>query len=125
MPAKRVIILDRLLDAETHAGEGTSQQWRYVLLADVPFARQPFYATATATSAWKDASAADLTALQTGAVVERVGTVLVLRTATTSEVRLTLQDEWQAFQDRVTAFNPWLRHGTFWDGTTWTAGGVT
>lgn len=125
MPAKRVIILDRLLDAETQAGEGTSQQWRYMLWADVPLARQPFYAKPGITSEWKDASAADLTALQTGQVVERVATALIPRVATLPQVRTALETEWQIFQDRITAMNPWLRYGTFWDGATWTAGGVT
>lgn len=124
MPAKRVIILDRLLDAERHTGEGTSQQWRYVLWADVPVARRPFYANPMAISAWKDASPADLTAIQTGIVTEHVGTLFVPPSAIPTDVRAALQTEWQTFQDQVNMVNPWIRYGTFWNGTTWTAGGV-
>ena len=120
MPRLSVIILDR--------PEPTNQRvYRYVLWADVPVARRPFYAALagpTAVSAWKDALAADNTALQSGSVVEKVDTIQVPASATLAEIRSFLQARWTDFQASITTINPWQRYGTAWDGTTWTAGGV-
>src|SRR3990167_8111087 len=120
MPRLSIIILDR--------PEPTNQQvYRYVLWADVPVARRPFYAALagpTAVSAWKDALAADNTALQSGSVVEKVDTIQVPASATLAEIRSFLQARWTDFQASITTINPWQRYGTAWDGTTWTAGGV-
>ena len=124
MPDKRIIVLDRLLDAETHEGEGMPQQVRVVFWADVPTTRQPFYANATVLSAWKDASAADLTALQTGQVVERTETLRIPKSATMAHIQSALQRRWQDYQTQINTYNPWNRYGTFWDGSTWIIGGV-
>ena len=126
MPAKRVIVLDRLLDAETHEGQGMPQQVRYVLWADVPATRQAFYVIPTATSQWKDATAADVTALQTGVVVEREEILRIPKTATAAQIQSVLQARWQSYQDTITAHNPWTKYGTFLDQNgVWTVTGVT
>ena len=126
MPAKRVIVLDRLLAAETHEGEGMPQQVRVVFWADVPAARQPFYANATVLSAWKDATAADVIALQTGVVVEREEILRIPKTATAAQIQSVLQARWQSYQDTITAHNPWTKYGTFLDQNgVWTVTGVT
>ena len=121
MPRLSIIILDR--------PEPENQRvYRYVLWADVPVARQPFYAALTGptfASAWKDALAADNTALQNGSVVEKVDTIQVPASATLAEIRSFLQARWTNFQASITSINPWQRYGTTWDGTTWTAGGVS
>src|SRR3972149_6495167 len=65
MPRLNVIVLER--DREN------PNLYTYLLWADVPVARQPFYALAwgpTRLSAWTDALAADNTNLQSGAIVE-------------------------------------------------------
>lgn len=115
MPAKRIIILDL-------AAPG---RYRYLLWADVPAARQVFYADANKTSAWKDASAGDLTALRTGAVVEYVDVTANVENATLAQVQAGLQNRWTDFQNGITNNNFWQRYGSFWDGTSWTAGGVS
>ena len=114
MPRLRVIILE----------QDDTRTFRYVLWADVPTTRQSFYANALATSAWKDATAGDILALQAGQVAERTGTLGVEAGTSLAQARAQLQATWQSFQDRVTAVNPWVRYGSVWDGTTWTAAGV-
>ena len=120
MPRLSIIILDR--------PEPTNQQvYRYVLWADAPVARQPFYATLagpTFASAWRDALAADNAALQNGSVVEKVDTIQVSTAATLADIRAFLQARWTDFQASIMTINPWQRYGTTWDGTAWTAGGV-
>ena len=121
MARLNIIILDR-------SDPTNPNVYRYVFWADVPSARQPFYAALagpTAVSAWKDALAADNTALQNGSVVEKVDTIQVPSHATLAQIRVFLQDKWAEYQAAITARNPWQRYGTTWDGTTWTAGGVS
>lgn len=111
--AKRVIILDSV---------GTL--YHVVLWADVPVARQPFYAAQGARSQWNGASQAEHDAIASGAVAERVIEFNLFSGEGLAAVRARLQATWQAYQDEIAVHNSWARYGTFWDGTTWTAGGV-
>src|SRR5438552_2356336 len=108
--AKRIIVLEQT---------GTAG-WRLALWVDVPTARQRFYADPNRASAFLDASAAELTALRSGAVAERVVPVDFDGTRTLAQKEATAQALWQAFQDEVNARNDWSRYGSSWDGTTWT-----
>ena len=115
----RVIILDK--------GRAVEEQkiWRYVLWADVPSARQKFYAQPTGTkSAWVDAIQADNDQLVSGAVTEKVDTINGQTGWAMANYQTELQARWQVFQDDVTTNNPWNRYGSTWNGTTWTVGGV-
>lgn len=117
--SKRVIILEKLSIAPL--------SYRFVLWADVPVARQPFYAAAQAgmVSAWKDASLADTTALQNGSVAEFVDTTTMLAGDNVAAAMTRLQAIWTAYQAKITALNNWDRYGSFMDTTNaWTAGGV-
>ena len=114
MPSKRIIILDNF--------EGT--KYHVALWADVPATRQSFYASSGVVSAWTGAAAADNTAIASGAVAERVIQYDAGQAESLATIRVNLQATWTAYQAYVTAWNPWARFGTFWDGTTWTAGGV-
>lgn len=117
--AKRAIVLEQQID------DGDARPiFRVVLWADVPVARRPFYAQADATSAYRNATQAEIDAIRTGAVVERQMTVSADPPQTAAQLRALIQDAWTAFQAEITARNPWSRYGTSWDGTTWTAGGV-
>ena len=89
----------------------------------VPVARQSFYADATKKSEYKNASAGELSAITSGAVTEQVGEFVVTGMAN-AQIRTMLQAEFSARQSAVNAYNPWVRYGTTWDGTTWTSGGV-
>lgn len=112
--AKQIIILDKL----------DNGRYRYALWATVPVARQAFYANASAKSIWKDAGASELTALQNGSVVE-FSDVLAVDGLTIGQAETQLQAAFTAFQTAISNNNPWLRYGSFFDGTSWTAGGVS
>ena len=113
--AKRVIILEQL-DTRTY---------RYALWVNVPVPRQPFYAKSGAISAWTGASVAENAAIASGAVAEHVDHFNVPEGTGLPAVRALLETQWQGFQARITADNPWVRYGTFWDGISWTTGGVS
>lgn len=112
--AKQIIILDRVAPG----------RFRYALWAAVPAARQSFYAQVGRVSAWSAASLLENQALESGAVTEFVDTTAFLPGATLAEIQAGLQARWQQFQNEITARNPWVRQGTFFDGTIWTPGGV-
>ncbi len=118
--ATRIIILEKL---ESSAGE---LRYRYALWADVPSARQAFYAKGGAVSAWSGASGTQNTAIAAGAIAEHVDTLVVPSGQTLPQVEATLVATWNAYQTAITAANPWLRYGTLWDDSTgWAAGGVS
>lgn len=99
---------------------------RYVLRATVPVARQPYYADATKTSAYKDADPADVAALRAGEVLERVSEVAV-GGLTVAQIKTALEAAQAEFQARVNEdalYNPYKWYGTSWNGTTWTTAGV-
>jgi len=117
--SKRVIILEKLSNSPL--------VFRYALWADVPLARQPFYAVTQAgtVSAWKDASASDNAAIQSGAVKETVDTINLSQAQTVADAQAALQAIWAAYQAATNAFDPWQRYGTFMDASNnWTPGGV-
>jgi len=124
MASKRVIVLERLLNREVNMGDQAPQLWSYVLWVDVPAARQSFWANTGATSAVRNIASSDLLAIQNGSVVERVGVLEVDKGATLGQLQTQLQITWTAYQTEITNYNPWNRYGTFWDGASWTAGGV-
>ena len=97
---------------------------RYAMWADVPVARQAFYADASKVSAWKDALPADNAALQSGAVVEKYGYIDLPGAENITGIRTLLASAWNDFQSAVTADNSWKRYGSTWDGTSWVNGGV-
>jgi len=98
---------------------------RYLLRANVPLARQPYYANAELVSAYPDTSQADLTALRAGQVVERVDEVNV-GGSTVAQIQAALVEAQAAFQAAANsqAANKWKYWGSSWDGTTWTLSGV-
>ena len=114
MPAKQVIILDKQ----------SPGRFKVALWADVPTARQPFYADTDKVSEWTGATVSDNDALKAGQVVERVITTALLPSAGIPEVKTALENQWADFQVDINSENPWNRYGTFWNGTSWTAGGV-
>ena len=116
MPRLRIIILEQ--------DRNDVNQYRYALWADVPVARQPFYANASAVSAWKNALTADNTALQDGSVVEKVSVLKIAPGSTVAQIETFLQQTWTLYQAEITAANPWVAYGSNFDGTVWTITGV-
>jgi hypothetical protein len=110
MPRLNVIVLAQT-DLNTY---------QFAMWADVPTARQTFYANPNAKSAWVGATAADNTNLQSGAVVENVMTQRVPPGTPLTQIEVFLQNQWQAYQTFITNNNPWVHYGSTWDGTTWT-----
>lgn len=111
--AKRIIILERESPAK----------WTVCYWVDVPVVRQGFYAGQT--SRFTGATQAEKDALTSGAVYERVDTYSVEGTPTLASVQAALEVQWASIQAEINARNPWVRYGSFWDGTTWTLGGVS
>lgn len=111
---KRIIILER---------QG-NQSFSVAFWLDVPVARQPFYANASATSRYKDALAAEITAIQSGAIKEVVDNVSADVITNLAGIKTQLQAIYTAKQAAINALNNWDRYGSFFDGTSWTAGGV-
>lgn len=109
--AKRIIILEQV----------DARQYRYALWADVPAARQASYAAKAKPTVYVMATQAEKDAITNGQIAERVD---VLQATTVAEAKQMLIDLWNAWQAEVTAANVWSRYGTYWDGTSWTAGGV-
>ena len=104
--------------------ETNGNEISYAFWADVPAARQIFYADAGKASVWKDATAADNAALQNGSVVEKTDSIVFEPSAGAPRIRQELEALHNRFQNKITAHNPWNRYGTVFDGTAWTNGGV-
>lgn len=115
---KEIIILEQV------KRDGGAIELRYAMWATVPAARQPFYANAAFVSAYKDADTNETTALRNGSVTEKVATGTWPSGTSSATIRTNLESIWAAFNTDVQNNNPWNRYGSFWDGTTWTAGGV-
>ena len=114
--AKKIIILERLSTQKA--------SFRVAYWASVPITRKAFYVDASKVSAWKGASPTEITALQDGSVVEGVEVFSIEGQRTRPQIKAILVDRWMAFQAEINAKNPWSFYGSFWDGTTWTDGGV-
>ena len=115
MATKLIIILDK--DVRTGL-------FRCALWADVPLARQSFYANPVAKSIWTGASPAEHAAIAAGQVTERVITLQVSDGATVPSLQEELITQQARFQAEIATANPWRRYGTFFDGISWTAGGL-
>lgn len=118
--AAKLIVLERL--------PGKRLGFRVAFWADVPTARQPFYAKAGAVSVYKNATTQENDAIASGAVAELVEDISVDPQGTTNQTITKLKDaaadRLAAFQAEVTAYNPWSNYGTKFDGSTWDNQGV-
>lgn len=91
--------------------------------ADVPLAAQAYYANPGAGSQFKDATLAELGAIQDGAVREQVDTVAfppesVHDQATIDAQLLANQVAWQSAVNAEAAAKL-AQYGRYWDGTQW------
>lgn len=111
MPRLNIIILDQ--------SNVQANDYRVAFWADVPAARQTYYAAASLTSAWRGATATDNSNLQTGLVTEVVMSIRLPQGTTLPQIQSALQAQWQQIQTFVSNNNPWIRYGSTWDGTTW------
>lgn len=111
---KQIIVLEK-----TEAG-----RFKYAFWAQVPPGRQSFYAGRQTESVWKGASAQENTDIANGVVVEKVDE-LALDGLTIQQAQTALVSLFSEFQSKINSFNPWNRYGSYYDGTSWTAGGAT
>lgn len=99
--------------------ESPATAWRAVLWADVPVARQRWYAKPiTWTSAYADASPADLAALRAGAMTEKVITLDYAAAITLGEVQTDVRIAATRFQQSINNLNLWNRYGSTWSAAT-------
>jgi len=111
MPRVNIIVLAQPPDDPS--------SYTFALWADVPAARQRFYANPNAKSAWLDATSQDNLNLQGGEVVETIVTQRVPAGTSISQMQVFMQSVWSSYQAQINAANPWVRYGSTWDGTTW------
>lgn len=116
--ARKIIILEKL---EAPAG---ASKFRVALWADVPSTRWTYFADPNKSSPVKDASAQELSDLRAGKFLELIVEPQWDVGQGIGAIQGFLQAKHGAYQTEVTAYNPFVRYGTFWDGTTWTAGGA-
>jgi hypothetical protein len=115
MPRLRVIALEK-------TGPNT---YRYALWADVPTARQQFFASTSIMSVYKFATSGDIANLQSGAYVEYVGQVEVGSTQNMTQIQAILDATQQSFQNGITNNNRWQFYGTNLSSSgVWTTTGI-
>ena len=115
--ARKIIIQERL-------GEPSDFNFKFVLWADVPAARQSFYADVNKTTTVKDALAAELLAIRQGQILEKQNSASFPAGTTGNQIKTDLIAKFNQFQSEVNSLNPWQFYGTFWDGTIWTNAGA-
>lgn len=125
MANKQIIILD-----DVHASPldtPNNRQFRVAYWIPVPVARQTFYVT-TVVSAWSGASGAENTAIQAGQVLEIVRSESFdsgSGAPTLAQIKAALIANWTALNTAIQNNNHWANYGSFYDGSVWTAGGVS
>ena len=112
--ARQIVILER---------QGAATRFRYLLWAVVPVARRAFYANASAISAFKDATATEITALRNGEVVEQVET-LSMPGANANQIKAELVTRFAAFQAEVNGTTEWSRYGSYFQDGAWVDNGA-
>lgn len=115
--AKQIIILERV-------NQPSDQDFRYVMWATVPATRKQYYVNPNFVSQYKDITAEELAALRDGSIVEQVGIIPRPTGTTIAQIRAELIVRFNLFQNSIINYNPYERYGTYYDGSTWTAGGV-
>ena len=113
---KKIIILER---------QGTVSDCNYCFWLEVPAARQAFYVNTEATSTFKNATIQEIQDIKDGKVKEVTGYKTYEASTTAGQVKADLISMYNSLQDEVDNYNPWIKYGSFWDGSSWTVGGVS
>ena len=114
--AKKIIILERVDD---------DLSFKCAFWLTVPTTRWALYADAALTSQYKNATAGEITSLKNGEVVERVETFKYAPGTSVATIQTDIISKFNDLQSYITNFNQFVQYGRFWDGTAWTAGGVS
>jgi hypothetical protein len=125
---KKIIILDKL-------GESSNVSYRVAFWLSVPSTRWAFYVKPAGMnpngsavpfkSEWKDATEPENQDLRDGKVTEIIREFVLPTGATLAQVQAYLQTKHTELQTFIDGYNAWVRYGSYWDGTSWTAGGVS
>ena len=125
--AKKIIILDRV-------GEPSDVAYRVAFWLTVPSTRWAFYVKPEGInpdgtrilfkSQYKDATEIENQDLRDGKVEEYIETCYKPAGAALAQVAAFLESEYTKFQNQMNSFNPYVQYGTYWDGASWTHGGV-
>ena len=113
--AKKIIVLERLKD---------ELSFRCAFWLIVPSSRTAFFVNTEAGSAYINASSAEITAIRTGSVVEKVFISHYSSGTSVATIQTDLVNKYNDDQNELTSFNAFVHYGRFHDGTGWTAGGV-
>lgn len=120
MATRKIIVLQR----EDDPSQSGNIHYLFLYWLTVPTARQPFYANASFVSlaiGTETPSTGDLASLRSGALVEEQHDAFWINGTPISQIQSDLINDYNASQARINAYNPWVRYGTSWDGTSWTA----
>lgn len=112
--AKQIIILDH----------PDANRYKVAFWLPVPVARQSFYANANKDSAFANISTQELADLRAGLFIEQIDEFNFEAAATLAQTKTFLINEYNARLATAFALNQWNRYGSFFDGVSWTAGGV-
>ena len=97
----------------------------FALWATVPSNLQVMYTQPTSwTSAYVNASTAEIASLRSGATTELVTTTNIPLGTGVPTIKTILQNAFTEFQSKVTNNTTWQYLGTYFDGTSWTNGGL-
>lgn len=110
--ARKIIILDRV-------NLPSDQDYRVAFWLSVPVSRRTFYADATKASVVIGAAAQEVSAIQSGAVVEVIETLSQTEKLPVGQVMAALEKRHAELQPALTDRNPWQRYGSSWDGSAW------
>lgn len=92
----------------------------YLLWLTPPAARQAFYTQATKTSSAPNIIPAELTAIQTGSVLEQGGIASFPSGTTNGVVAADIITKFNTAQTALNNISDYAYYGSSWDGTTWT-----
>lgn len=111
--AKKIIILERV-------NEPSDYSFKYVFWLDVPLTRQTMYANPDAVSMYKDATVAEIDTIRNGTIYEFSGEAFYPVGTSLSVITSDLIAKFNREQIRINNTNPWVKYGTYWDGSIWT-----
>ena len=119
--ARKIIITEKISDSSA------VNHYRFVLWLTVPTARRPFYADPLKTSVLVGTNAPsnpELTDIRNGVIVEEVADASWPVGTPIAQIQSELTQTFNERQAFINSYNPWVRYGNNWDGTSWTNGGV-
>lgn len=114
---RKIIVQDEIL-------ESSDLSINYVLWLSVPAGKEVIYANLDAVSVVKDVTQGELDALKAGQVIEKKRKINLPKESTITSIKSALEEIYNSDQSLINSRNTYKYYGSFWDGTTWTLGGI-